>query len=227
MIGRTVPWRSIANPPDRSTPAVWVVLPSGYGYIDLDRLKFDDVDKAMAAVQPTPGLIFDIRGYPHGTGFVIAPRLAAGDKRVIGALFRRPYWRGDWIGGGDGLAAELAFSQPLGAASGPRYTGRVVVLINEQAQSQSEHTCMALAAATDVTFIGSPTAGTNGDVSFFVLPGNLVVRFTAHDVRHPDGRQLQRVGIQPHLHVEPTIAGVREGRDEVLEAAVRFLNGCA
>src|SRR5262249_59600456 len=46
MIGRTEPWRSIAHPPGRSTPAVWVVLPSGYGYDILDRIKFSEVTKA-------------------------------------------------------------------------------------------------------------------------------------------------------------------------------------
>jgi C-terminal processing protease CtpA/Prc len=102
-------------------------------------------------------------------------------------------------------------------------TGKVAMLIDEFAQSQAEHTCMLFAARTDVTFIGSPTAGANGDVSNFALPGNLVVTFTGHDVRHPDGRQLQRVGIQPHIRVEPTILGIREGCDEVLEAAVRHL----
>jgi C-terminal processing protease CtpA/Prc len=53
-----------------------------------------------------------------------------------------------------------------------------------------------------------------------VLPGNPAVSFTGHDVRHADGRQLQRVGIQPHVKAAPTIAGVAAGRDEVLEAAV-------
>jgi hypothetical protein len=40
------------------------------------------------------------------------------------------------------------------------------------------------------------------------------------DDRHADGRQLQRVGIQPHVRVCPTIAGLRAGRDEVLERGV-------
>ena len=222
-IGRTVPWRSVAFPPDRDTPAVYQVLPSGYGYIDLDRLAFTEVDKAMAAIQATPGAIFDIRGYPQGTGFFIAPRLAVGDQRIVGALFRRPYWRGDWIGNEDASAPEHLFAQPLASANAPRYAGKVVVLINEQAQSQSEHICMAFAAATDVTFVGSPTAGANGDITNFMLPGNLVITFTGHDVRHPDGRQLQRIGIQPQVHVGPTIAGIRAGRDEVLEAAVSYL----
>lgn len=38
-------------------------------------------------------------------------------------------------------------------------------------------------------------------------------------------RQLQRVGIQPHIKVEPSAKGVIGERDEVLEAAVRHLDG--
>jgi C-terminal processing protease CtpA/Prc len=74
-----------------------------------------------------------------------------------------------------------------------------------------------------VTFVGTPTNGANGDVTFMVLPGNLAVSFTGHNVRHADGRQLQRVGIQPTVRAAPTIAGIAAGRDEVLEAAVGHL----
>jgi C-terminal processing protease CtpA/Prc len=42
-------------------------------------------------------------------------------------------------------------------------------------------------------------------------------------VRFADGRQLQRVGVHPHIMVRPTIAGIRAGRDEVLEAAIEHL----
>ena len=75
----------------------------------------------------------------------------------------------------------------------------------------------------EVTFIGTPTAGANGDVTNMVLPGNLTVSFSGHDVRHADGRQLQRLGIQPTIRVERTIRGLIEGRDELLDAAVKFL----
>jgi C-terminal processing protease CtpA/Prc len=97
------------------------------------------------------------------------------------------------------------------------------MLINEDAISQSEHTCLFFAAATDVTFIGTPTAGANGDVTTMVLPGNLQVSFTGQNVRHADGRQLQRVGIQPHIKVARTSRGIVEGRDEILEAALKYL----
>ena len=82
---------------------------------------------------------------------------------------------------------------------------------------------MMFEAATDVTFIGTPTAGANGDITYMVLPGNLQVSFSGHDVRHADGRQLQRVGIQPTIKVTPTIRALIAGRDEILDEAVRFL----
>jgi hypothetical protein len=69
----------------------------------------------------------------------------------------------------------------------------------------------------------NPSPGANGDVTNLVLPGNITVNFTGQSVRHADGRQLQRVGIQPTIRVEPTIRGLLEGRDEVLETAIKFL----
>ena len=41
--------------------------------------------------------------------------------------------------------------------------------------------------------------------------------------RWPDGKQFQRVGLVPEIEVKPTIAGIRAGRDEVLERAVAFI----
>jgi hypothetical protein len=43
-------------------------------------------------------------------------------------------------------------------------------------------------------------------------------------VRHADGRQLQRIGLVPDVPAAPTIQGIREGKDEVLDRAVRYLN---
>lgn len=70
-----------------------------------------------------------------------------------------------------------------------------------------------------------PTTGANGDVTWFPVPGGIRINFSGHDVRWPDGRQLQRVGLKPDVEVAPTIAGIRAGRDEVLEKAVEYLSG--
>ena len=210
----------VAAPPERSKPAAFEILPSRYGYVDLARLEFADADRAIDAVIDTPAIIFDIRGYPKGTGWAIASRLLNRDKPAVGSLVRRPLRRGS----SPDSSSELVSIDDFAPSAKPRYAGKVVMLINEWAVSQAETTCMDFAAATDVTFIGSPTNGADGDVTNFALPGNIVVFFSGQEFRWPDGRRLQRVGVKPHIRVEPTIAGLREGRDEVLEAAVAYLD---
>lgn len=41
----------------------------------------------------------------------------------------------------------------------------------------------------------------------------------------PDKTGTQRIGIVPDIEVSPTIAGLRAGRDEVLENAIRQILG--
>jgi len=200
----------------RKTP-VFSVLPSGFGYIDLSRLTIPQVDEAFETIKDTSAVIFDMRGYPNGTAWYIAPRLA--EKKVRVASFRRPETHALMID----QPSTKSFHQYTTPADKWRYTGKVVVLIDENAISQAEHTCMFLESVADVTFIGTPTNGANGDVTNTLLPGGISMTFTGHDVRHADDSQLQRVGIQPHIKVEPTIAGVRAGKDEFLARAVEFL----
>ena len=214
--------RKLFNARQRSTPVVQV-LPSGYGYVDLGRLQVGEVDQMFETIKGTPAVIFDMRGYPNGTAWAIAPRLSEKTKPVA-ALFSRPLLEATSLGDAESAGSiSYSFTQKLLERKGDAYKGKVVMLINEDAISQAEHTCMFFEAATDVTFIGTPTTGANGDVTFMVLPGNLPVTFTGHNVRHADGRQLQRVGIQPSVRVAPTVRGVAAGQDEVLDRAVKYL----
>lgn len=226
-LARRVPLETVSIPTPRRTP-IYQVLPSGYGYIDLARLPLADAQNALDAMMNTQAIIFDMRGYPNGTGWGIAPRLTE-KKDVTAALFRTRMPSATNFGDGNlqGGTPDYAFEQKLPPRTGAVYKGKVVMLINQDAISQAEHTCMFFEAATNVTFIGSPTNGANGDITNLVLPGGIYVGFSGYDVRHADGRQLQRVGIQPHIRIEPTLAGIREGRDEVLEGAIRFLESTA
>jgi C-terminal processing protease CtpA/Prc len=77
-------------------------------------------------------------------------------------------------------------------------------------------------AGSHVTFVGAPTVGANGNVTEVALPGGYYISFSGLGVQHADGRQLQRVGIQPNVRISPTLDGVRAGRDEALETALRL-----
>lgn len=204
----------------RKTPVV-SILPSGFAYVDLARLTNAEVDKMFDTIKSAPAAIFDMRGYPNGTAWTIAPRLTK-QKSPVAALFSRPQLEA--VNFNDGVSPTYNFAQTLPAAKGEIYTGKVVMLIDENAQSQSEQTALFFETARpDITFIGTPTAGANGDITTTVLPGNIVVTFSGHNVRHADGRQLQRVGIQPTITAAPTIKGLVAGKDEILDAAIKFL----
>jgi C-terminal processing protease CtpA/Prc len=201
----------------RSGPVVQV-LPGKITYADLDRLEQKDVDAMFEVAMDTPALVLDMRGYPNGTAWSIAPRLNVKGAKV-GASFRRNLVMAMPSEG----SLSLAFDQNLPTTDKAPYRGKVVMLINQETMSQAEHTGLFFESACDVTFVGSPTTGANGDVTSLLLPGGVRISFTGHDVRHADGRQLQRVGLQPHIHVTPTLEGLRSGKDEVLERALEFL----
>jgi C-terminal processing protease CtpA/Prc len=44
-------------------------------------------------------------------------------------------------------------------------------------------------------------------------------------VFYPDRRPTQRVGIVPDVVARPTLQGIAAGRDEVLETAMRLIDG--
>jgi C-terminal processing protease CtpA/Prc len=103
----------------------------------------------------------------------------------------------------------------------PRYTGKVAILVDEASISQAEYTAMAFRAAGNAIVVGSTTMGADGNVSQIPLPGGLNTAISGIGVFYPDKKPTQRIGIIPDFEVKPTIAGIRAGRDEVLEEALR------
>ena len=198
------------------TGQVLAILPGNVGYADLDRLPLDRVDEMFEKFRDTKAIVFDMRGYPKSTGADIAKRLAEkpfGAGRGGRLIVMSP----------DREAREADLGQfPL--SDKPKYRGKTVLLIDERAISASETTGMWFKSANGTTYIGSASAGADGSVNGFRLPlGGIQVYFTSEEFMHADGRQLQRIGLLPDIEVKPTINGIREGRDEVLEKALEFL----
>jgi C-terminal processing protease CtpA/Prc len=111
----------------------------------------------------------------------------------------------------------------LPAGKGEAYKGKVIILVNELSQSQAEYTTMALRTVPGSVVVGSTTAGADGNVSAITLPGNISTMISGLGVYYPDGRETQRIGIVPDVAVQPTIKGIREGKDELLEKAVQLI----
>ena len=76
------------------------------------------------------------------------------------------------------------------------------------------------------TIVGGTTAGANGNVVTFAVPGGFRLSFTGMRVTGHDGQTPHHLaGVKPDVATAPTIAGLRQGRDEVLDAAVALLRG--
>ena len=84
---------------------------------------------------------------------------------------------------------------------------------------------MAFRTAPDSIVIGSTTAGADGNVSSIPLPGDMRGAISGIGVFYPDMSPTQRVGIIPDVVIEPTIVGIREGRDELLDHAIAWIRG--
>jgi C-terminal processing protease CtpA/Prc len=181
-------------------------------YLKLSSVKQAEVPAYIDKAAGSKGLIIDIRNYPSefmpfvlGSMLVDKPspfaRFTSGDLNNPGAF--------QW-------GAEVSIPPAK-----TRYPGKVIILVDEVSQSQAEYTTMALRTAPGAKVIGSTTAGADGNVSAIPLPGGLRSMFSGIGVFYPDKSPTQKVGILPDVEVKPTIAGIREGRDEVLEEAIR------
>lgn len=82
---------------------------------------------------------------------------------------------------------------------------------------------MALRTTPHALVVGSQTAGTDGNITEFTLPGGVAAQMTTLGEYYPDGRETQRVGIVVDVEVHPTVEGLRQGRDEVLEKAIQLI----
>ena len=190
------------------------MLKNNIGYVNMGTLKVKDVPDMIEKLKVAKAIVFDIRNYPNGTGYDISNFLNSKERKDI--LFTKPdsiyIGRFKWEG-----------PRPCGYENKNNYKGKVIVLVNEESQSQSEEMAMSFQTADNCTIIGSQTAGADGNVSNFEIIKAVFTRFTGIGVYYPDKRETQRIGIVPDIEVKPTILGIQQGKDEVLDRALQFI----
>jgi hypothetical protein len=189
----------------------------GIGYINLGKIKIAQVDSVFKVLEGSSGLIIDNRQYPgefpiYNIAGALSPEKKDFTKIPAGSL--------DYPG-----AFYLKDNLTAGGKNKNYYKGTVVILVNENTQSSAEFHTMAFQIAPSATVIGSTTAGADGNVSGFYLPGGIYTMFSGISILYPDGRETQRIGIVPDIEVKPTVAGIKEGRDELVEKAIEIITG--
>ena len=191
------------------------LLSKDVAYLKLSSVKSADAAHYVEQAAGTKGLIIDIRNYP--SEFMV---FALGSLLVEQKTDFARFTQCDLANPGAFRWSNTVLLEP----AKPHYGGKIMILVDESSISQAEYTAMAFRAAHGVV-VGSMTAGADGNVSRLALPGGLDTMISGLGVFYPDKSPTQRVGIKPDVEVRPTRAGIRAGRDEVLEEAIRQILG--
>jgi C-terminal processing protease CtpA/Prc len=193
-------------------------LPGGVEYVDLTRTTTEQISADMVAIASAPGVVFDLRGYPKPSPDFLEHLLT--EKDTSGAWMQVPeIIRPDqerisgWQREGWGLAPRA-----------PRISGRVAFITGPMAVSYAESILSIVEHYRLGAIVGQATAGTNGNINPFLLPGGFKVFWTGMRVVKHDGSQHHLIGIQPTVPVARTLAGVLAHRDELLEVALRLVS---
>ncbi|MBV8819365.1 MAG: hypothetical protein JO022_13485 [Acidobacteriaceae bacterium] len=199
-------------------------VPGNIGYVDLTQVPDDQVAAVFEKLQNTKAIIFDARGQTSREAEALVSHVVSAND-VGGAIITGPVTLSPDILTTRTVTstASYFFVEKLPDATQPTYKGKTIMLIDERTIGNSEHLGLWLEAANNTTFIGTPSAGTDGETSNFVIPGGITITFSGQDVRHANAGKLQRLGIQPTVLVAPSINAIRRGRDEVLEKAIAYL----
>lgn len=199
------------NQPD----TCFVQLTPTISYLYTGKYKNSYIFNLWKYISSSEGLIIDLRCYPgefmvYPFGALLVPKPTTFCK-VTTADIQYPG------------SFSFTSSGSIGYFNPSYYKGKVVILINENTQSQAEFTAMAFRVAPQAIVIGSTTAGADGDISIINLPGGLSTIISGMGIFYPDGRETQRIGIIPDIEICPTIEGIKAGRDELLEKAIEII----
>ncbi len=188
-------------------------------YLNMDMIEMDTINKLLPALEKCKAIICDARGYPKGNHFFIThlmktddtttswmqiPRIVYPDRENITG-----YYKANWI--------------PIMKARKPYLGDKKVVYITDGGAISYAESCLGYIEGYKLaTIVGQPSAGTNGNINPFILPGGYTIIWTGMKVLKHNGSQHHGIGILPNVYVTRTIKGIKEGRDEFLDKAIEI-----
>jgi carboxyl-terminal processing protease len=181
------------------------------------------VSAAVDTFRHADGLVFDLRGNPGGLAGMIQG--IAGHILAEPALLGRMQTREGELK----FAANPRRATPDGRRVDP-YAGPVAILVDELTGSASECFAGALQSLGRARIFGRETMGQALPAVTKRLPNGDVFMYALGDFVTGTGRRLEGEGVVPDQIIPlgaAELAALSAGRDPVVEAAVRWLDGLA
>ncbi len=202
---------------EESRPEKIAELKPGVFYVDISRIEAADLKAALDRLAGAKGIVFDLRGYPTSDSMAVISHLTG--QPVSSARWNVPV-----ITRPDRQGWQWEVSSWSVQPQAPRFKAKAAFLTDGRAISFAE-TYMAIIESYHLAeIVGAPTAGTNGNINPFTVPGGYRLVWTGMKVLKHDGSRHHGVGIQPTVPISPTLKGIAAGRDEVLEKGIEVVS---
>ncbi|MGY3052974.1 C-terminal processing protease CtpA/Prc [Pedobacter sp. UYEF25] len=203
--------------PEYKDTEAYYLIGHKIGYVNAGKYQNSELPEMKKMFAKTKGIIVDLREYPSDFMFFTFGNYIKSSKSLFVKLSTV-----DYLNPGTFVVTDSAYNGSNKV--GDLYNGKVVVIVNSDTQSQGEFTTMALQSSANVQVIGSQTAGADGDVTTIVLPGGILTMISGRGTYYPDNSPTQGIGVKIDVVVKPTIHGIINKKDELLEKAVTILN---
>lgn len=209
------------NFPDSKYYSLWEISKPAYMkiskeifYVNLTQISYNEFKKLLGNLILKKAIIFDLRGYPtslntlyhmfnkeiNTANWIKIPQKININKEVL--KYKEENWR---------LKPHK-----------PYIPARKIFITDTRAYSAAESFLNFIKHYKIGIIIGEKTAGINGGINIFYLPGSYQIMFTGMKTTNFDGSQFHGIGVIPDIPLKRTIKGIREGRDEFLEKAIKI-----
>ncbi|MBM3961235.1 MAG: hypothetical protein FJ306_04940 [Planctomycetes bacterium] len=180
-----------------------------------DRKDIDTAERLLAAADPGPGLVLDLRRNQGGR-FQLAQQLV---ERFLREPIELVFVPKEPVVSYLGLFDVEFFVVDSWQSRAPAIVQPLVVLTSSLTGSAAEHAARILQRHCSAVVVGERTAGAEAVVQEAVCPNGAVLRFGSTRVVDRTGVGLQREGVVPDVSVRLTVADVEAAGAEAAQAA--------
>lgn len=192
-------------------------FPEGIFYVNPTTITWNDLKSHVDELASARGIVFDLRGYPRWETINIVSHFIQSPLRGMARSVPKILFPDQ-----EHISYEYSPGDTIYPAK-PYIGCPKVFITNGKALSYSEDFLNRVSYYGLAKIIGEPSAGATGSSNTTYLLGGLYNVWTGMIVLRQDGKVFNGVGVVPDDEVQPTIEGIRAGRDELLEYAIRQL----
>ncbi|RDC54090.1 hypothetical protein DU508_23335 [Pedobacter chinensis] len=210
---RTYPYNEYISGSDRNNrgPNEWIS--NEIFYINLNKTT---TEAHMAEISKAKSVIVDMRGYLNEDtetflSHLTDKKLTANSGMFTPQILYPDYQNVSYTTGFYDIEPTL-----------PLVKAKIFLLSDATGQSATESFLSAYKQFKVATIVGQPSSGTNGNINLISMPGGYRYFYSGMLVKNPDGSKHHLKGVMPDVIVKNTIAGLKNGKDEILEEAIRL-----